>query len=334
MPRPLLLLALLAMCGGGYYAATNYDISFGPNGVGWSPRDPNAKPSAPGAAPPVTRSGDVIRVASFNIQVFGQTKSAKPHVMNVLADVVRRFDVVAIQEIRSSDDTVIPNFVALINSTGRKYDYVLGKREGYTSSKEQYAFIFDTASVEVDRSCVYSVGDPDKLFHRPPLVAWFRVRGPAENQAFTFKLVNLHTDPDRVDLERELEYLDDVLHAVRNEGVHDPSSDEDDVLLLGDFNTDERNLGPLGKESNIAWAIAGTPTNTRGTKQYDNIVFKRWTTVEFTGKSGVLDLRTEFKLNDEQALEVSDHQPIWAEFSIFEGGAAMPVAGRNEASVR
>lgn len=334
MPRPLLLLTLLATCGAGYYVASNYDVKFGPDGVSWSPLDPNAKPQAPGGAPPVTRTGDTIRIASFNIQVFGQAKSAKPHVMNVLADVVRRFDVVAIQEIRSADDTVIPNFVALINSTGRKYDYVLGKREGFTSSKEQYAFIFDTASLEVDRGCVYSVGDPDKLFHRPPLVAWFRVRGPAENQAFTFKLVNLHTDPDKVDLERELEYLDDVLHAVRNEGVLDASSDEDDVILLGDFNTDERNLGPLGRESNIAWAIAGTPTNTRGTKQYDNAVFKRWTTVEFTGKSGVLDLKTEFKLDDEQALEVSDHQPIWAEFSIFEGGAAMPVAGRNAEAVR
>jgi deoxyribonuclease-1-like protein len=329
MSRPLLLLLLLATCGGGYYVATNYDVSVGPDGVAWKPRNPNAAPQTPGLAPPVTRTGEVIRIASFNIQVFGQTKAAKPHVMNILADVVRRFDVVAIQEIRSTDDTVIPNFVALINSTGRKYDFVLGKREGFTNSKEQYAYIFDTASVEVDRSCVYSVGDPDKLFQRPPLVAWFRVRGPSESQALTFKLVNLHTDPDKVDLERELEYLDDVLRAVRREGVLDPSSDEDDVILLGDFNTDDRNLGPLGRESNIAWAIAGTPTNTRGTKQYDNIVFKRWTTVEFTGKSGVLDLKTEFKLTPEQALEVSDHQPVWAEFSIYEGGIPIPIAGRD-----
>ncbi len=334
MRRLLLLLLLAGTCAGGWYAATNYDVSFGPNGIAWKPRDPNAKPSAAIFGPPVTRSGDSIRIASFNIQVFGQTKSSKPHVMNVLADVVRRFDVVAIQEIRAKDDTVIPNFVALINSTGRNYDYVLGKREGFTSSKEQYAYIFDTASVEVDRGGVYSVGDPDKLFQRPPLVAWFRVRGPPADRAFTFKLVNVHTDPDKADLERELDHLDDVLHAVRNEGVLDPGSDEDDVILLGDFNTDERNLGPLGRESNIAWAIAGTPTNTRGTKQYDNVVFKRWTTVEFTGKSGVLDLRTEFKLTDEQALEVSDHQPIWAEFSIYEGGTGTPIAGREQPAAR
>jgi endonuclease/exonuclease/phosphatase family metal-dependent hydrolase len=334
MRRLFLLLLLAGTCFGGYYVATNYDVSFGPNGVSWKPRDPSATPIVPGAAPPVTRSADVIRIASFNIQVFGQTKAAKPHVMNVLADVVRRFDVVAIQEIRSLDDTVIPNFVALINSTGRNYDFVLGKREGRTSSKEQYAYIFDTASVEVDRGGVYSVGDPDKLFHRPPLVAWFRVRGPPADRAFTFKLVNVHTDPDKADLERELDHLDDVLHAVRLEGVLDPGSDEDDVVLLGDFNTDERNLGPLGRESNVAWAIAGTPTNTRGTKQYDNIVFKRWTTVEFTGKSGVLDLKTEFKLTDDQALEVSDHQPVWAEFSIYEGGAGAPIAGRQQPAAR
>lgn len=320
-------LLVAATCVGGWYAATNYDIQFGSQGVTWKQRDPQAAPSAPGMAPPVARNSNAIRVASFNIQVFGQAKMNKPHVMNVLAEVVRRFDVVAIQEIRSLDDTLLPNFIALINSTGRKYDFVVGKREGRTSSKEQYAFVFDTASLEVDRTAVYSVGDPDSLFHRPPMVAWFRVRGPAEDQAFTFKLVNLHTDPDKVDLERELGYLDDVLHAVRREGAADPGADEDDVILLGDFNTDDRHLGPLGKVSNITWAISGTPTNVRGTKQYDNIVFKRWTTTEFTGKSGVLELQSEFKLSPEQALEVSDHQPVWAEFTLTESGSA-PIAGR------
>jgi endonuclease/exonuclease/phosphatase family metal-dependent hydrolase len=329
MPRSFVVLLLVAgTCFGGWWAATNYNIQFGPQGVTWTPRDPHAAASQqPGMAPPVARSGNSIRIASFNIQVFGQAKLNKPAVMNVLAEVVRRFDVVAIQEIRSLDDTLLPNFLAMINAGGRKYDFVVGKREGRTSSKEQYAFIFDTASLEVDRTAVYTVGDPDALFQRSPLVAWFRVRGPAEDQAFTFKLVNVHTDPDKADLERELGYLDDVLHAVRREGAADPGADEDDVILLGDFNTDDRHLGPLGKESNITWAIAGTPTNVRGTKQYDNIIFKRWTTTEFTGKSGVLELQSEFKLTPEQALEVSDHQPVWAEFMLTESGAG-PIAGR------
>ena len=98
-----------------------------------------------------------LRIASFNIQVFGAAKLAKPAVMNVLADVVRQFDVVAIQEVRAKTDDILPRFVDLINSTGRHYDFVIGPRLGRSNSKEQYAFIFDTASVEVDRSALYTV---------------------------------------------------------------------------------------------------------------------------------------------------------------------------------
>ena len=40
-----------------------------------------------------------MKIASFNIQVFGRSKLRRP-VMKVLCDVVRRFDVLAIQEVR------------------------------------------------------------------------------------------------------------------------------------------------------------------------------------------------------------------------------------------
>jgi deoxyribonuclease-1-like protein len=51
--------------------------------------------------PRVERQGGGVRIASFNIQVFGEKKLANPRVRSLLADIVRRFDVVAIQEIRS-----------------------------------------------------------------------------------------------------------------------------------------------------------------------------------------------------------------------------------------
>ena len=43
------------------------------------------------------RTGDTISIASFNIQVFGQSKLKKADAMEVLAQIVRRFDVIAIQ---------------------------------------------------------------------------------------------------------------------------------------------------------------------------------------------------------------------------------------------
>lgn len=267
----------------------------------------------PGAAPANGASSDTIKIASFNIQVFGISKLKKPEVMDVLSRVIRKFDVVAIQEVRSTDDSVLPKFVNLINAEGGKYDFVIGPRLGRTNSKEQYAFVFNTARITVDRTSVYTVPDPSDLLHREPLVARFRVRGEPAAKMFSFSLVNIHTDPDET--KTELNALADVFTSVQNNG-----SGEDDVILLGDLNVDEFHFGRLGQLPDITHAIKGVKTNTRRTKMYDNIVFNGRATTEFTGRAGVFDLMKEFNLTQQQALAVSDHLPIWAEFSVRESG--------------
>lgn len=249
-----------------------------------------------------------IRIASFNIQVFGTAKLKQPEIVEVLVGVVRRFDVIAIQELRTRDDSVVPEFLALVNQTRRRYESVVGPRLGRTTSKEQYLFLYDSARIELYPGSAYTLSDPQDSLHREPLIARFRTRN-----GFSFTLVNIHTDPDEVKL--ELDVMDDVLLAVQQDGTR-----EDDVILLGDLNADYRHLGELGQLPGITWAIAGEPTNTRRTKSYDNLLFDSRTTNEFTGQVGVVNLMEEFGLSEEEALKVSDHLPIWAEFSSFEGG--------------
>ena len=72
-------------------------------------------------------------------------------------------------------------------------------------------------------------------------------------------------------------------------------------------------------------------STTRGSAQYDNLVFTAATTVEFTGRAGVLSMQEVFAITTDVALELSDHPPVWAEFSAVEGsrgaiaGADAPV---------
>jgi endonuclease/exonuclease/phosphatase family metal-dependent hydrolase len=258
-------------------------------------------------------------VATFNIQVLGESKAGKPHVMKVLADVVRRFDVVAIQELRTTNDAVMEHFLALINAQGGTYRYVLGPRLGRTVSKEQYVYIFDAARVVIDPQSVLTVSDPGDYLHREPLIARFQVRTSPPEAGFSFILVNIHTDPDETD--QELDALDDVFAAVQRNGWR-----EDDVILLGDLNVDSRKLGQLGHLPGITWIVDGQATNTRGTKSYDNILFDQTATLEFTGQAGILNLLETYGLRLDQALEVSDHMPVWAEFDVFERSARMNVA--------
>ncbi|HVX11813.1 MAG TPA: endonuclease/exonuclease/phosphatase family protein [Pirellulales bacterium] len=279
------------------------------------------------SVPPIERTGNTVRMASFNIQVFGEKKLAKRDVAEVLARVIRYFDVVAIQEIRDANDDFLARFLSLVNADGSHYTYVIGPRLGRTNSKEQYAFIYNAASVECDRQNVYTVDDPDDLLHREPLVAGFRVRGPPPEQAFTFTLIDIHTDPDEA--QAELNVLDDVFRAVRNDG-----RGEDDVILLGDLNSDDHHFGELGQVGYITWVITGMPTNTRGTHLYDNIVFDSRATVEYDRRAGVFDLMNEFHITMDDALAISDHLPIWAEFSLVEGGAGALASRQASRTVR
>lgn len=326
--RSLVTVALtILVAAGGWMFFQNFSIE-GWENIKVKPKTPTAAtehetPTTPVAAPNgPARQGDTIKIASFNIQVFGQSKLGKTHVMNLLARVARNFDVIAIQEIRSVQDDVMPRFLELINSEGRHYDYVVGPRLGRSNSKEQYAFIFDRDTIETDRAALYTVEDPDDILHREPLVGWFRTRGPNPSEAFTFSLVNIHTDPDEA--QQEVNYLAQAYRMIRD----GDGRGEDDVIILGDLNVDDRHLGQLGQISGITWAIAGQPTNVLRTAQYDNLVFHREATREYTGRSGVFDLVREFNIETKEALEISDHMPVWAEFRTIEGGQPGAVAAR------
>ena len=294
----------------------------------------SAPPQQPGAISPAAtnapsstspRAASTIRIASFNIQVLGTTKAKKPEVMRVLASVVRRFDIVAIQELRTTEDWVMEEFLALINAGGGSYRYLVGPRLGRTVSKEQYVFVYDATRIDVDPQSLVTVADPQDYLHREPTIARFQARSNSAQPGFSFILANIHTDPDETDT--ELDALADVFVSLQRNGWR-----EDDVILLGDLNVSYQKLGRLGQLPNIAYTVYGEPTNTRGDKSYDNIVFDRVATTEFTGTAGIVSLQQEYQLSLEQAIEVSDHLPVWAEFDVHEQGVQVPLATQPAAS--
>lgn len=303
----------------GYVGLNTFDLS-GLLGPTATPLENPATTNVSVSAPPTSDTGQ-IAIASFNIQVFGEDKSSKTEVMSALATIVRQFDVVAIQEIRAKNQSIIPNFVAMINQKGteneRQYDYLIGPRQGRSTSKEQYVFIYDTASIGILDNGFVVPDEEDKL-HRPPVVTRFAARTMTPGTEFTFALVNTHTDPDEA--QEEVDALADVLKFVRS-----TLPNEDDVILLGDLNADGTMFGKF-KEGGFGWAIEGTPTNVAGTKTYDNIIFDAQKTNEFLGQSGVFDFQKEFNLTKTQAIAISDHFPVWA---LFKSTESIPEMAQN-----
>jgi deoxyribonuclease-1-like protein len=269
-----------------------------------------------------------VTIASYNIQVFGTTKIADRWVLERLATVIRQFDVIAIQEVRATDQTVMDRFLQVVNSDGSQYGYIIGPRLGRTTSKEQYAYVYNTRKIVCRKETAYTVDDPSGLLHRPPLVAHFQVLAPNNLPPFTFTLINIHTDPDEI--KTELNVLADVYRNVRQ--FEFP---EDDVILLGDLNCGPKDFLALGQIPGVFPLIQNVMTNTRQSKLYDNIVVDQYSSQEFTGRSAVWDLREFFKLTVDDALRLSDHFPVWAEFSAFEVNPQSPaMATQPGAAIR
>lgn len=236
-----------------------------------------------------------IRIATFNIQIFGQSKIKDNFEMKYIVDIIRKFDVIAIQEIRSKKQDVIPKLIKMLGEDN--WDYKISPRLGRTSSKEQYAFVYRKNIVEID-TC-FMMNDPQDYLHREPFVC------DCKSEQFDFFLVNIHTDPDEV--EEEINVMDDVLVTLLKY--------EPDVIILGDLNANPEEFDELGMVKDIKWVVdTEIMTNTRNNKNYDNLVFIGANLSEFK-YGGVFNYKDYYGLSLEDALRISDHFPV---FGVFE----------------
>jgi deoxyribonuclease-1-like protein len=263
-----------------------------------------------GAPPP----NGTITIAAFNIQVFGQAKASKPDVMYVLAKIARNFDVMSVEELRDEDNTTLQAYLDAINSLpGPEYAAIESPRLGRTSSKESYAFVYDTATVGFVNGSDYVFADPPPgtttdLFQREPFIARFNTTG-----GFDFVLITIHTDPDTTPQE-----LSDLPMVLADAQAHFP--DEQDFIMLGDMNADCTYLRPSDalslRNATYLWIVPDSAdTTTKSTDcAYDRIITAGPAEDSFTGAWGVFRFDSEYSLNQSATEAVSDHYPVWAAF--------------------
>ncbi|KAI0222382.1 Deoxyribonuclease-1 [Lamellibrachia satsuma] len=90
----------------------------------------------------ITPSQGGLSIAAFNVQIFGTSKAGKADVMKTLVKVVRRYDIILIQEIRDKSGTAIQQLMDEVNEEAPTYAMTISERLGRSSSKEQYAFLY------------------------------------------------------------------------------------------------------------------------------------------------------------------------------------------------
>lgn len=263
------------------------------------------------SATPITYTSlnNTVKFAAFNLQIFGTSKADKPEVMEVLSKAIRSFDIVAVQEIRDASQTALPALKNAVNDmAGPKYDFVVSDRLGRTTSKEQYAYFYNTQTMQQIGS-PYTYPDSNDLFQREPYVAEFKAR----NGNFDFVLITIHTDPDTATQEiNDLPaVVDDAKGRYQSEG---------DFIVMGDLNADcdyfnENSQSPL-RSSDYLWVINNSiDTTTKSTAcTYDRIILASQAKTDFTGDSGVFRFDQAYNLSYDMTVAVSDHYPVYAEF--------------------
>lgn len=238
---------------------------------------------------------ETISIATFNIQIFGQSKSSKSDIMTILAEMVSIYDVIAIQEIRNKSGIVMPRFMEYLP----EYSYVIGPRLGRSSSKEQYAFVYNPKTIEfIDE---YTFLDEEDVFEREPMSAYFKVR----NGNFDFVLTNIHIKPS--DATNEIYELSLITEEIQS------YFDEQDVIFLGDFNADgtyynENNLKDLFTDYIIIIDNNIDTTVAKSDNTYDRIIAYNTIKEDYTGRFNVV------KFEDKA---ISDHYLISSDFYSF-----------------
>lgn len=253
---------------------------------------------------------EILRIGVFNVQVFGVKKASNPKLMSTLAEILRTYDIIAVQEIRDSSQTALPALVKAVNSKGAHYSYVVSERLGRTSSKEQYAYIYDSDRVKLEgEPYTYSEPEGTDPFHRQPYIATFEDK----NETFSLVLITVHTDPDEAT--EEINSLSTVLDNTRQ-----TCPDEDNFVIMGDMNADgsyfDEDKANFLSGGEYCWLIDNSMDTTTGDTNctYDRIIITEDMEPHYTGGAGVFRYDLEYNLTPEETDAISDHYPVYADF--------------------
>ena len=300
---------------------------------------------------PAKTATDTLLLATWNIRKFGDNKSAES--LQYLAEIISRFDLIAVQEVVSSLD----GLQRLVSLLGHNWDFVVtDSTEGTSGGSERMAFIYDKCKVffrkmagelVLPQSKLIPVEDEKMQFARTPFsvafqAGWFR---------FILTTVHIFYGKDvKVD-QRRLDEITAIAKFIKERA----KKEDENYILLGDFNifgTEDATMKALEKQGfYIPESIRACPSDYGKTKHYDQIAFKLKIDPKMTvfsegvQRAGTFDFfetvyrpqdmdiyreffdekntagKTEAKIAEYylqtwRTFQMSDHLPMWIELKI------------------
>ena len=252
-----------------------------------------------------------LKLAAWNIRIMSNNSRTDAE-LQAIARTLFDYDFIAIVELR--DEVVLQRTQRILLQMGKAYQYQFSPAVG-RGVKERYAFLYreDLVSVVSPGELYPDAADGRDNFSRDPYWATFRAG------EFDFSVIAVHVIWGNTVGPRKAEVK--ALAEVY-EYVQDANGDEEDVLLVGDFNrnpTDTETYHPIMAIPSMT-RLFNFPqkSHIRDSSLYDNIFFQKDHVKEYLNRSGIDRFdETDFGNDDKAAnLAVSDHRPVWAVFSV------------------
>lgn len=264
----------------------------------------------------VPKKLQVLRIATWNLFPLDFGKMIDPFCGNAIASIISEFDLVALQGIHARNSSVLDTLIFLLKEKGKNYDYIWSDRK--TDKECSNAFVFNTDQICPDRdfSCVLEIpgGSPPLS----ALISSFRPIIVPAQKAFTFILVNI--DLERIKDPQKTEALYDLYDAARKRSGHGGFPEEDDIILLGTFFASPDRFSSLQKIPDLVAVHLDKATRQDGLS-VDHILFENKALSEYIERFGIMDPSVFLKISPDEAKRISFHRPLWADFSLYEGGA-------------
>jgi exonuclease III len=267
-----------------------------------------------------------IVIATWNIAQFSNKKTNRA--LQYIADICERFDIIAIQEVKSDlgglarlQDMLPGNYKILVSDT--------------TGNFERMAFLYDKRTV-ISTGLVCEIGFSGTIevptvfqFNRMPYCASFRAG------RFDFILVSVHiaegSSHGETGLALREKEIDELVKFVKARSKEEAAKSFDpDIFVMGDFNIQvfgDRFFKALTKGPEPKFKMPADMdslgTNFGQNKTFDKIAWVPNDSFKFKNKIGVVPFgKVLYKESGQPAdaarQAISDHLPLWAEFRVNE----------------
>jgi deoxyribonuclease-1-like protein len=246
------------------------------------------------------------KLLSWNLENFGKSKSDQE--ITFIANIIKDYDIITIQEVVAGNGgaQAVARLTDELNQKGSKWDYRISEPTSSSAYKtERYAFVWKTSSVKL-KGKPWLEQKYNLEIDREPYFATFEIKGKNITIA-TFHAITRSKQP-----ETEIIYFKLLPQEY-------PSLN---LLFAGDFNCPQSHsvftpLKKMGFAPILKNQKTSLKTKPKGNNylasEYDNIFYKT-NSINYI-KSDVILFYKKF-ISLQEARKVSDHIPIWFEFSL------------------